>query len=66
MTYKSLIDFITKRMRMSHIYQPVMLIALLQNNGKCSQREIAKALLSYDESQIKSAILSPSLHNVIV
>ena len=45
-------DYITKRMRMSHIYQPVMLRVLLENNGEASVDQIASALLSYDESQI--------------
>ena len=30
-----------------------MLISLLKNKGRCSQREIAKALLEYDQSQIE-------------
>jgi ATP adenylyltransferase len=40
-------------MRMSHIYQPVMLITLLENNGKCHEKTIAGALLSNDQSQIE-------------
>jgi diadenosine tetraphosphate (Ap4A) HIT family hydrolase/5-methylcytosine-specific restriction endonuclease McrA len=38
---------------MSHIYQPVMLMELLGHNGKASVRDIAKALLIHDESQIE-------------
>lgn len=38
---------------MSHLYQPVMLMTLLKNSGKCNQSEIASALLSHDESQIE-------------
>ena len=40
-------------MRMSHIYQPVMLIELLSNKGQSTVRNIAKAILSKDESQIE-------------
>ena len=40
-------------MRMSHIYQPVMLMALLKNGGVCSTTKIAKAILKYDEAQIE-------------
>ena len=40
-------------MRMSHIYQPVMLIELLSNKGQSTVRNIAKAILSEDESQIE-------------
>lgn len=45
-------DFVENRMRMSHIYQPVMLIALLENQGVCADTEIAERLLMRDESQI--------------
>jgi diadenosine tetraphosphate (Ap4A) HIT family hydrolase/5-methylcytosine-specific restriction endonuclease McrA len=53
MRYSELKEFISKRMRMSHIYQPVMLMALLRNNGKCSTTQIAKAILKYDDAQIE-------------
>ena len=53
MTFNELTEFITLRMRMSHIYQPVMLMTLLQNDGKASITEIAKSILSRDESQIE-------------
>jgi len=38
---------------MSHIYQPVMLIALLKGSGKSKVRDIAKEFLQYDFSQIE-------------
>lgn len=40
-------------MRMSHIYQPVMLIQLLSNKGEATVNQIAKSILSKDESQIE-------------
>ena len=40
-------------MRMSHIYQPVMLMELLKRRGNASRREIASALLQRDESQLE-------------
>ena len=46
-------DYITNRMKMSHIYQPVMLKVLLENNGEASTEQIASALLSYDQSQVE-------------
>ena len=46
-------DYITNRMKMSHIYQPVMLKVLLENNGEASIEQIAAALLSYDQSQVE-------------
>jgi len=38
---------------MSHIYQPVMLMELLNRGGSASRREIAAALLHRDESQLE-------------
>ena len=46
-------DYITNRMRMSHIYQPVMLKVLLENDSEASFEQIASALLSYDQSQVE-------------
>jgi hypothetical protein len=46
MNYEELADFIETRMRMSHIYQPVMILALLEHQGRCDEREIAKSLLA--------------------
>jgi diadenosine tetraphosphate (Ap4A) HIT family hydrolase len=51
--FRRLSDFIQNEMRMSHVYQPVMLRALLTHRGEASVREIAKALLSEDQSQIE-------------
>ena len=48
-----LMHFISKQMRMSHIYQPVMIKALLENGGEATTDEIAKALLAYDQSQVE-------------
>ena len=43
MHFKDLKDFIQNQMRMSHIYQPVMLIEILKNGGYASAEKIAKA-----------------------
>jgi ATP adenylyltransferase len=51
--YQELDHFIHNRMRMSHVYQPVMLIELLRSAGSASVETIAKALLSHDQSQIE-------------
>jgi ATP adenylyltransferase len=53
MQYKELVEFIGKKMRMSHIYQPVMLMSLLGNGGKCHENNIAKDIVSHDQSQIE-------------
>ena len=36
MNYRDCGDFIQNRMRMSHVYQPVMLMTLLKSDGKAS------------------------------
>lgn len=51
--FHNLFGYITKRMRMSHIYQPVMLRELLVRGGEASIDDIANALLSHDTSQVE-------------
>lgn len=53
MTYDQLVDFVERRMRMSHIYQPVMLLTLLRHGGQCSETDIAKAISVHDPTQIE-------------
>ena len=50
--FEDLHDFIASKMRMSHIYQPVMLLELLRNDGVADITPIAAALLQHDESQV--------------
>ena len=40
-------------MRMSHVYQPVMIRELLTHGGKTSIRDIAAAFLARDASQLE-------------
>jgi len=51
MTFDELKNFILIDMQMQHVYQPVMLIELLMNNGKASETQIAKAILDVDPIQ---------------
>jgi diadenosine tetraphosphate (Ap4A) HIT family hydrolase len=51
--FEKLKSFISKDMRMSQIYQPVMLIELLKSGGKASVPKIAQAILNRDPSQIE-------------
>jgi hypothetical protein len=53
MSYERLRKFIATEMRMSHIYQPVMLTALLKHRGTRTARDIAREILKYDESQVE-------------
>jgi ATP adenylyltransferase len=52
-SFKHLRDFIQKQMRMSHIYQPVMIRELLKRGGKASIHNIAAAFLARDASQLE-------------
>lgn len=52
-TFDQLKTFIQDQMRMSHIYQPVMLMRLLESGGTASVRDIAASILSHDESQLE-------------
>ena len=52
-SYEQLADFVEKRMRMFHVYQPVMLMTLLREGGKRSTEKLAKAILAHDESQVE-------------
>jgi len=51
--YATLSGFIRKTMRMSHIYQPVMIRELLAHGGAANIRDIAAAFLARDESQLE-------------
>ena len=51
--FDQLSDFLRNQMRMSHIYQPAMLIRLLQNGGRSTISDIAKAILVRDPSQVE-------------
>lgn len=53
MDFDGLKKFIEKSMRMSHIYQPVMLMTLLEKGGTATVRDIALSILVHDESQIE-------------
>lgn len=51
--YTCLRDFLMDHMRMSHVYQPVMLKVLIESNGKATLRAIAAACLAHDQAQLE-------------
>ncbi len=53
MQYEILKEFLVKKMKMSHIYQPVMIKHLLQNNGCSVDKQIAKDISLHDPSQLE-------------
>jgi hypothetical protein len=50
--YKELLDYLENRMKMQHIYQPVMIRTLLESNNVATVEAIARAFLQDDMSQI--------------
>ncbi len=52
MNFKGLYDYVRKKMIMSHVYQPVIIRALVQAAGKSTIRQLAQTLLLEDESQL--------------
>jgi ATP adenylyltransferase len=52
-SYEQLAAFLENHMRMSHVYQPVMIMTLLRKGGRCSATEIARSILGHDESQVE-------------
>ena len=53
MDFADLIDFIDNRMKMSHIYQPLMLRILVEAGGTATIRQLAHGFLAQDESQLR-------------
>jgi ATP adenylyltransferase len=51
--FSELSEYILTKMRMSHIYQPVMIRELLIRGGHASVDEVATALLAHDPSQVE-------------
>jgi len=52
MTFDQLIDFLTNKMKMSHIYQPLLVRSLVDAGGSATLRQLATYFLSQDESQL--------------
>lgn len=52
MTFEQLIDFLTNKMKMSHIYQPLLVRSLVDAGGSATLRQLATYFLIQDESQL--------------
>ena len=46
-------DFLLRQMRMSHIFQPVLISRLLKDGGTTDIGEIAMDIFKLDESQVE-------------
>jgi len=45
--FQQLTTFLTKQMRMAHLYQPLMLRTLIEKGGTASLRDIASCFLAH-------------------
>jgi diadenosine tetraphosphate (Ap4A) HIT family hydrolase len=52
MTFEALRNFLASKMKMSHIYQPLLIKTLIESGGVSTIRQLSTAFLSNDESQI--------------
>ena len=52
MKHEELVEYITSKMSMQHIYQPLLIKTLVECGGSATVRQIAQAVLSNDESQL--------------
>jgi hypothetical protein len=53
MRFQGLLAFVTERMRMSDIYQPLIIRTLVDPGGPATLRELAIAFLAQDESRLR-------------
>jgi hypothetical protein len=51
-TYQRLSEYIAERMRMSHVYQPLMLMELLRHRSPAPAQDFARRILGEDVTQI--------------
>jgi len=51
--YQRLRHYIAERMRMSHIYQPMMLMELLGRSSPAPAQDIARRILGEDVTQVE-------------
>lgn len=52
-TVAELVDFIENKMRMSHIYQPLLIQSLVESGGQATLRELAVKFLTEEEAEIR-------------
>lgn len=52
MNYQELHDFLTSKMKLNHVYQPLLIKTLLEIGGTATIRQLATVFLTQDESQI--------------
>lgn len=51
--YDELADFVKHRMKMVHVFQPIMIRTLVEAGGSATDQDIARAFLSEDRAQLE-------------
>ena len=64
MTYDQIVDFITSKMKMSHIYQPLLIRSLVVAGGFATLRQLAQFFLSQDE--VNSSTLKNHIKEMLI
>ena len=52
MKYEELVHFLERQMSMSHVYQPLLVRALVDSGGNATLPQLAQVFLTQDESQL--------------
>ncbi len=52
LSFNELVDFIDHKMRMSRIYQPLLIRTLVDTGGTATLRQVAMVFLDRDESKV--------------
>ena len=52
MTFEELLDFVNNKMRMSHVYQPLVIEFLAQSGGTATLRQLATNMAAADEAAV--------------
>ncbi len=52
MDFEDLKEFLVSKMKLSHIYQPLLIRTLVESGGSATIRQLAITFLSHDESQL--------------
>lgn len=53
MTKNEIITFINTKMKMSHVYQPLLIKTLVEAGGVATLNQLARAFAAADESQVR-------------
>jgi ATP adenylyltransferase len=59
MTFTELKEFLESKMKLSHIYQPLLVKSLIDSGGSATVRQLASMFLTHDESQLPGPPASP-------